>query len=171
MKIPKNIHVTTLGGNKFYLDNPYKSVITIEDISWSLSNLCRWNSHVNKFYSVAQHCVVVSSLCSEPLKLQGLMHDCEEAYIGDFTSPLKEMFPELRIYGKSLKKYILQELKVINIGEEKVKKIDIEVGLIEDQALRKTAINEKPMLVYWDPWRANNEFLRLYNKYCSVKAQ
>lgn len=61
--------------------------IDIEDIAHSLSNLCRFNGRVTEFYSVAEHCVHVSSFCKN--KLWGLLHDASEAYLGDMIRPIK----------------------------------------------------------------------------------
>lgn len=64
--------------------------IDLIDIAHALSNLCRYNGHVEHFYSVAQHSVIVSRQFSdEHLRRWGLLHDASEAYLGDVVSPLK----------------------------------------------------------------------------------
>ncbi len=34
--------------------------ITLEDIAHALSMMCRYNGHTKEFYSVAEHCVIMS---------------------------------------------------------------------------------------------------------------
>lgn len=80
--------------------NP-KAVCEI-DIAQSLSHLCRFNGHTEKFYSVAEHSVLVSLALEHKypddteLAFYGLMHDAQEAYVGDVATPLKSMLPDFR---------------------------------------------------------------------------
>ena len=71
-----------------------KGHITVIDIAHALSMQCRFNGHCPQFYSVAQHCVIASDIAPQEFKLQALMHDAAEAYLGDFISPLKRTFGE-----------------------------------------------------------------------------
>jgi len=83
----------TIAGHRFDYLNPHPDQISIEDIATSLSLQCRFNGHVNKFYSVAEHCTRVSALVPEEDALWGLLHDATEAYVGDVISPLKKLLP------------------------------------------------------------------------------
>ena len=76
-------------GRRLNLLNPVPEDITIEDIAGSLSKLCRWNGKGSEFFSVAQHCVLVSYLAPKELRFAALMHDAAEAYLGDVAKPLK----------------------------------------------------------------------------------
>lgn len=70
--------------------DPDPQMINLVDIAHSLSNLCRWNGHTMRFYSVAQHSIFVASLMEKPEdKLAGLLHDASEAYISDMARPVK----------------------------------------------------------------------------------
>ena len=81
-------------GGFFSLNSPSTHEFDIEEIAHSLSNICRFNGHVRKNYSVAQHSVLCSLVNPHEYPYEKLMHDCSEAYIGDVTSPLKRMLPE-----------------------------------------------------------------------------
>ncbi len=68
--------------------------IFIEDIAHSLSQQCRFTGHTRRFYSVAEHCLLVAAILSETnfsrrIILGGLIHDAGEAYFGDMAGPSK----------------------------------------------------------------------------------
>ena len=95
-----NSYIGTYTGKHFYPLDPKAEDICIEDIAHSLSNLCRFNGHTKRFYSVAQHSLNVERFIKklswgERLRLYGLMHDFAEAYIGDMTTPYKVTFGHL----------------------------------------------------------------------------
>ena len=87
----------TFTGGTFYPLIPEKNMFSIEDIAHSLSMQCRFNGHTKKFYSVAQHSVLVSLICECENALWGLMHDATEAYLCDLPRPIKRI-PEFKIY-------------------------------------------------------------------------
>lgn len=78
-------------GGTYDFANPRVEDIHIEDIAHALALQCRYNGHVPRHYSVAEHSVRVSWLCPPKLMLKALLHDSGEAYCGDITSPLKHM--------------------------------------------------------------------------------
>lgn len=89
----------TFSGRKFYPLSPRAEDIDPIDIAHALSLLCRYNGHVDRFYSVAEHCVLISRWLEQtghsPLaQLEGLLHDGTEAFVGDMIRPLKVGMPE-----------------------------------------------------------------------------
>lgn len=89
---PNNPHVRTFKDGKFHFFDFGPEDIDIEEIAHSLSNLCRYGGHCNKFYSVAEHsirCCYRSP--NKQLRMWCLLHDAAEAYIGDITGPLKSL--------------------------------------------------------------------------------
>jgi hypothetical protein len=81
------VWITTASGKRFGFDNP--DSLSINDIAHHLSMLCRWNGATKKFYSVAEHSVLVSGECPPEFALEGLLHDAAEAYVGDLSTPIK----------------------------------------------------------------------------------
>lgn len=65
--------------------------VRLRDIAHALSQMCRYGGHAPRFYSVAEHSVVVSRLCAtHEARRFALLHDAAEAYIGDVIAPLKD---------------------------------------------------------------------------------
>lgn len=85
----ENCWIQTYSGKKINPLAPKADDICFDDIAHALSNICRFNGHCNRFYSVAQHSVYVSVHASPENALWGLLHDASEAYICDLVRPVK----------------------------------------------------------------------------------
>lgn len=95
-------YIETSTGRKFYLEPPF---FIPEEIAHSLGNLCRYTGHCTRFYSVAEHSVLVASIMStfnlgDPF--EGLMHDASESVLADIASPWKELLPDYRELERKL---------------------------------------------------------------------
>lgn len=88
-------YASTYLGNRFYPRECRITKIDLEDIANGLAFQCRFNGQTSKFFSVAEHSLIVSALLPDRLKFAGLMHDAAEAYLGDWIKPLKILYPEL----------------------------------------------------------------------------
>ena len=85
-------HIITYTGKCFDLLYPKPEMVCIEDIAHSLAYQCRYTGHTRKFYSVAQHCVLMvmnDDMPGDPLAK--LLHDAGETYIGDIARPWKAL--------------------------------------------------------------------------------
>ncbi len=103
----KGSWMTTKTGIHFYPMDPRPSEICLEDIAHALANICRFGGHTRMFYSVAQHCVMVSrhvEILGGDVEAQmwGLLHDASEAYIGDMVRPLKDNQPSFKEVEKAI---------------------------------------------------------------------
>lgn len=78
----------TWTGRRFYPLDPKPEDVDVLDVAFALGNMARYNGQC-KFYSVAEHSVLVSYLVPPRVALQGLMHDATEAYISDVIRPVK----------------------------------------------------------------------------------
>jgi len=89
--------IQTFTGKQFWPLDPHIEDIDIRDIAHALSNLCRYGGHVEQFYSVAQHSVLVSREVPAEHALRGLLHDASEAYLIDIPRPIKHS-PGMEVY-------------------------------------------------------------------------
>jgi hypothetical protein len=66
------------------------SLVSIDDIAHALSLICRWSGNTKHHYSVAQHSLAIASLFRDKKdRLDALLHDAAEAYIGDVVYSIK----------------------------------------------------------------------------------
>lgn len=84
----------TYSGKAYWPLDPRVEDVCIEDIAHGLSMLCRYAGQTKWFYSVAEHCVLVSHMVPPELALEGLLHDATEAYCSDIVRPLKRALPD-----------------------------------------------------------------------------
>ena len=75
---------------------PKPETIHLEDIAHALAQTCRYGGHCTRFYSVAEHAVLVSRRLEElgasnRRQRAGLHHDDAEAYLGDIPRPMKPL--------------------------------------------------------------------------------
>lgn len=115
--------------NKAVAFNPLEptvDMIHIETIARALSNQCRFNGHVRKFFSVAQHSLMVSLWCKKEDALWGLLHDASEAYLVDIPRPLKkwEGFNGYMNLEREIMAVICEKFGLSTIMPESVKDAD-----------------------------------------------
>lgn len=84
-----NAWMATSTGGRFWPTKPDPLHVEPRDIARALSMLCRYGGHVERFYSVAEHCVLMSYAVPREHALWALLHDATEAYVGDMVRPLK----------------------------------------------------------------------------------
>ena len=116
--MPTTASISMYTGHRFYPLEPAKNHYDVRDIAHGLSLLCRFAGQGERFYSVAEHSLLVSRLLtSSPqeatdrsrvtwhfihalhpsLRLVGLLHDASEAYMADVPAPIKAL-PQLDGY-------------------------------------------------------------------------
>lgn len=88
---------TTYSSKVLDLDFVEQKDISLEDIAHSLAYQCRFNGHTKRFYSVAEHSIVLHALVQAESGVQNLersmaalLHDAGECYTGDITQPVRD---------------------------------------------------------------------------------
>ena len=94
IKNPSPNVMNTWTGRQFDPLHMQPSDVSLEDIAHALSLLCRGGGHLDRFYSVGQHCINCAGEArargwSDRLVLACLLHDASEAYISDIIRPVK----------------------------------------------------------------------------------
>lgn len=132
--------IQTHSGEAFDLQNPAHNAIKIEDIAHALSQICRYTGHTSKFYSVAQHSLMVSHIVNRlggdiQEQLHGLLHDAQEAYVNDIASPFKVLLPYYQTIERGIEVRIATKFGLSMQKPERVRKADTLALLIERSAL------------------------------------
>jgi hypothetical protein len=163
--------IQTAMGRQFWPMDPRPDEIFIDDIAHALSLLCRFGGHCLRFYSVAEHSVLMSRQASPQYKLWALLHDATEAYLVDVPRPLK---PFLIGYEQA-EQNIMRAIEVryhLHLGmPDEVKQLDR--AILMDERLQNMA--EAPIawstdcaplgveLQFWSPEQARAEFLAAFS--------
>lgn len=86
----------TYTGRTFYPLDPRPEDIDARDIGHALSMIIRFGGHCRRFYSVAEHSLIIADHVPESDALWALLHDASEAYVNDLVRPLKYALPAYR---------------------------------------------------------------------------
>lgn len=145
--------------------NPNLDDIYIEDIAMSLSyNVGRWRCKSPHFYPVAKHCLEGTALIQDDLKLDFLLHDAAEAYLGDMPSPIKARMPEFQEIENRLMTAIAEKFGIQFPFHDEVKRVDkimLEREYIDFIVNKKVFINSGDFYYNW--------FISAFNKFKILK--
>lgn len=125
--------IETASGQIVDLAHPDPATIRLGDIAHGLSMTCRFAGHTSRFYSVAEHAVLVARRVqslghSERTVLAALHHDDAEAFLGDIPAPLKCLVPDFAPLEEQMLRVIgcaLGLLEVSRVDHDVVKKADV----------------------------------------------
>ncbi len=142
--------IQTFTGRKFWPLDPRREDIEIRDIAHALSMQCRYAGHCKRFYSVAEHCVLLSRW----MLAQGhgvyvarwaLLHDASEAYILDIPRPLKPYLTNYRDIETGVMKAVEEAFALYGEAPKIVKQADDRILADEKAALLQ------PLTWGWEP--------------------
>lgn len=127
---------------------------------------CRYNGHVNKFYSVAEHSIIVSELSED--KKWGLMHDVTEAFVPDIPRPFKAFIGGFDEFEERIARAIAKHYNLSWPMPDEVAYIDKNIIHDEVKVLFKEtpdwfdfydSVNAEPLIIGMEPKQAEALFL------------
>ena len=167
----------TYTGRQFFPLDIRAEDLVIEDIAHALGQLCRYNGHTNDFYSVAEHCVLMTrhamNLGWPRATLRAvLMHDAAEAYIGDYPQAVKRVILGIKELEGRIEAVLAEKFDLDQSEETKaqIKELDRRIVLNERLALMPgvhpwMADAYEPLdviILCWSPRKATQRFMQTY---------
>lgn len=169
----------TFTGRQFWPIDPRQDEIDIVDIAAALSKLTRYGGHCLRFYSVAEHCVLMArSVAVHGDVTRGmaramLLHDASEAYLIDVPRPVKSSLTGYHEIEDRLMRAISARLVFDWPPPALIKEFDERI--IVDEREQVMAVTDHPWqhsrktfnplgvtLQFWTPDQAFAEFMREY---------
>lgn len=162
-------------GRQFWPLDARADEVDIGDIAHSLAMQCRYAGHCLRFYSVAEHSVLLARWVARmgataDVMLWALLHDASEAYLVDVPRPVKPFLAgykdsERRVMAAVCERFglppempaIVHEADTRIIGDERANMA---------QCVEPWASTGEPLgirLEYWIPEQAEREFLATYH--------
>lgn len=170
----------TFTGRQYWPCDPQPHEVFIEDIAHALSLQCRYAGHCIKFYSVAEHSMLIArhlaAKHAPEVALAGLLHDAPEAYCVDIPRPLK---PYLTNYKDIEQKNWLAIAARFGLPPELPDEVhDADNRIIADELVNLVPMpwherHNKPLgvtLRYWSPEKAEVEFLATFEALMAGRA-
>lgn len=164
--------IQTHSGRRFNPLNPNPDAIVIQDIAHSLSMMCRFTGHCKKFYSVAQHSVLVSYICDSKDAMWGLLHDASEAYLVDVPRPLKRsgQFEAYKKFEAKMQEAVCKRFGLPLTEPASVKKADAQLLVTEARDLMsplhpdwRNMMDPLPFKIEaWDQQHAKDMFMKRF---------
>lgn len=167
----------TYTGQKFWPLDPRADEVDVEDIAHALSLQCRYAGHCRRYYSVAEHSVLISRWLAEQghdsdTCLWGLMHDAGEAYVLDMIRPLKSSMPEFRKVEQRVLNAVTQRFGMYPETPVAVKHADNRILVDEKQQNMSPGLvwvtdSLEPLgvtLQFWAPLIAEQAFLDAFRR-------
>lgn len=176
--------IQTFTGKQFWPLDARVEEIDIHDIAHSLAFQCRFGGHCGRFYSVAEHCVLmlryINSIAegiTHEVRLWALLHDATETYLVDLPRPVKNSIPDYKVIETNLMNVICDRFGMDHEMPKIVKEIDTRILMDEAYQNMKTPPqswndNVPPLgiqLQYWSPEEAEMWFLYEFDKLIGVK--
>lgn len=162
----------TYTGRQFWPLDPEPAEIDILDIAHSLSMQCRYAGHCRNFYSVAEHCVLLSLAVEPEHAFWALMHDASEAYLVDIPRPVKPALVNYRNVEDRMMLAICARFGLAPDMPRAVKEADNRI--LADEAAQNMSRPPVPWadtgaplgvtLQFWTPAKAQDQFMARFRE-------
>ncbi len=162
----------TYTGRQFWPLDPRPEEIFIEDIAHALSMQCRYAGHCLRFYSVAEHSVLLARAMGNSADARwALLHDASEAYLVDVPRPVK---PHLAGYRDAEDLVMRAVAARFNLPPDMPPLVhEGDNRIIADErdnlaiCVAPWDFDEEPLgvrLRHWTPYEANSAFLAEFDR-------
>ncbi|MCP4573317.1 MAG: phosphohydrolase [bacterium] len=146
------------GGFAYDYDSPSLTGLGIDSVAHSLSMQCRFNGHCLRFYSVAEHSVLVHRRVAElgaprDVRIGALLHDAAEIIICDIPAPLKRL-PEFADISDEMThaEQIVARRWPADYEDPRIKQADLEMLATEKEQIMHAAPRDWGRLPDALPW-------------------
>lgn len=164
--------IQTYTGRRFWPMDPRSDEVFIEDIAHSLAMQCRYAGHCLRFYSVAEHSVLMArhllQAHGRTMAMYGLLHDASEAYLVDVPRPVKPYLLGYSAAEDRVSDAVFTRFRLNPALPAALKEADnaILANEIENMMPMEWQKRLPPkldlQLQYWTPERAEVEFLATF---------
>ncbi|MGM4911405.1 hypothetical protein [Rhizobium sp. 768_B6_N1_8] len=170
----------TYTGRKFWSMDPRADEVFIEDIAHSLAMQSRYAGHCLRFYSVAEHCVLMARHLrweGVDVALWALLHDSSESYLVDVPRPVKPYLTgykaaEAKVMAAVCDRYGLPHAMPAAVHDADDRIIGDE--LVNLVPMDWHARHNNPLgveLRYWSPEKAEVEFMATFDALMDCRAR
>lgn len=167
--------IQTYCSRQFWALDPRPEDFDIRDIAHALSMICRFNGHCLRFYSVAEHSILMAIYFIKKGEyanaLWALLHDGTEAYLCDVPRPIKPYLTGYKEVEDSLMAVIAERFGLGGVVMPKAVK-DTDYAILFAEAEQNMgpapATWNSPVaaldikLQYWTPEQAERNFLHVF---------
>lgn len=161
--------IHTFTGREFWPLDPRSAEVDIEDIAHALSMQSRYAGHGRRFYSVAEHSVLVAGRASPANRLHALLHDASEAYLVDVPRPVKSFLLGYKEAEAKVMAAVWGRFGMVTGNPYEVDSIDHNIVADEmaQNMARPDPAYDNPIgitLEFWTPEQAEFQFLTMFYK-------
>ncbi len=121
-------YIRTFSGIAFPVTGAKPEQVCTEDIVHALPMITRFGGHCKRFYSVAEHTLLVAQLAETNGATQDeidacILHDVSEIYLSDIPSPFRHLFLNYKEIEEGLQKIVYERFNC-PLEKEQVDKFD-----------------------------------------------